>query len=147
LPAPPVAAAAPGPDWGRRTEVLRGKGEVVLVVDVEESVRAISRQTLEAFGYRVETAVDGADALAIYAQHGAAIDVVLTDMVMPVMDGAALIRALLRLDPGVRIIAASGLGVGGGTGRAAEPGAGHFLSKPYTAETLLRTVRQALDAV
>eukprot|EP01031_Cornospumella_fuschlensis_P019632 gene19632-24054_t len=67
----------------------RGNGEVVLVVDDEESVRSITRRTLEAFGYNVMTACDGAEAVAIYAQHRASIKVVLTDMMMPVMDGPA----------------------------------------------------------
>ena len=87
----------------------RGNGETVLVVDDEASILTITSQTLQAFGYRVLTATDGADAVAIYAQHKNEIAVVLTDMMMPIMDGPATIHALMRINPAVKIIAASGL--------------------------------------
>jgi len=125
-------------------ELLRGQGEVILVVDDESSVREITKQTLQTFGYRVVTARDGADAVAIYAQRGDEIDLVLTDMVMPIMDGPATIRALKRMDPAVRIIAASGLGTNGGVARAVESGIRHFLPKPYTADTLLEAIHRVL---
>jgi PAS domain S-box-containing protein len=124
----------------------RGNGEVVLVVDDEASVRHITRQTLEAFGYRVILAGDGAEALAVYASRRTEIALVLTDMMMPVMDGPATIRVLTKMDPSVRIIAASGLNANGSVTRVANSGVRHFLPKPYTAETLLRTVREVLDA-
>lgn len=119
-------------------ELKRGDGELVLVVDDEASVRDITRQTLKSFGYRVVTASDGAEAVGIYGKRKEEIDVVLTDMTMPIMDGSATIRALKKLNPKVRIIAASGLGANEGVGRAADMGVTHFLPKPYTAETLLR---------
>ena len=125
-------------------ELLRGDGEVILVVDDESSVREITKQTLQTFGYRVVTARDGADAVAIYAQRGEEIDLVLTDMVMPIMDGPATIQALRRMDPQVRIIAASGLGANGGVARAVESGIRHFLPKPYTADTLLGAIHRVL---
>jgi len=84
----------------------------VLVVDDEFSIRDITQQTLETFGYRVITANDGAEAVALYAQQVSEIALVLTDMMMPVMDGAATIQVLLRINPAVRIIAASGIDSG-----------------------------------
>jgi two-component system, cell cycle sensor histidine kinase and response regulator CckA len=132
------------PDEVRATELLKGSGELILVVDDEGSVRDITRQTLEAFGYRVVTASDGADAVAVYARQGPDIDLVLTDMVMPIMDGPSTIRALRRMDPGVRIVAASGLGANGGVARAADSGVRHFLPKPYTAHTLLEIVHRVI---
>lgn len=125
-------------------ELLRGDGQVILVVDDESSVREITKQTLQTFGYRVVTARDGADAVAIYAQRGEEIHLVLTDMVMPIMDGAATIRALTRMDPEVRIIAASGLGSSGGVARAVESRISHFLDKPYTADALLAAIHRVL---
>ncbi|TVR59403.1 MAG: PAS domain S-box protein [Gemmatimonadales bacterium] len=125
-------------------ELLRGDGEVILVVDDESSVREITKQTLQTFGYRVITARDGADAVAIYAQRGEEIDLVLTDMVMPIMDGPATIRALKRMDADVRIIAASGLGTNGGVARIVDSGIRHFLPKPYTADTLLEVIHRVL---
>lgn len=127
-----------------QTDLPLGNGELILVVDDEESIREITRGTLETFGYNVLTASDGTEALALYADKKNDIAVVLTDMVMPFMDGPATIRALQRMNPKVRIIAASGLGVGQHAGEGALEGVSVFLNKPYTAEKLLKTLAQVL---
>ncbi|MGV3663683.1 MAG: PAS domain S-box protein [Prosthecobacter sp.] len=124
--------------------VPRGNNELVLVVDDESAVREITRQTLETFGYRVLIASDGAEAVALYAMQHEKIDVVLTDMMMPVMDGVATIQVLKKINPNARIIAASGVTTNGGPARAAEAGVTCFLPKPYTAETILRALHQIL---
>jgi PAS domain S-box-containing protein len=131
----PVASAMP-----------RGNNQLVLVVDDESSIRDITRQTLEAFGYRVLTASDGAEAVALYANHSKQISLVLTDMMMPIMDGSATIQVLIRINPDVRIIAASGINSGDIIGKATAGGVKHFLSKPYTADTLLKLVDLALKS-
>jgi two-component system cell cycle sensor histidine kinase/response regulator CckA len=141
---PALDTRASRPTAGDTAESLpRGHGETVLVVDDEAAIRDITRQTLEAFGYTVVTAADGAEALATYAQRGNTIDVIITDIMMPVMDGATFIHAVRRLNPDVKIIAASGLTANGGQ-TAAVSGAHHFLPKPYTADTMLRALRAAL---
>ena len=122
----------------------RGSGETILVVDDEASILSISRQALEAFGYEVLTASNGAEALALFAQQRARIAAVLTDMAMPVLDGAALIYALRRIDPRVKVIAVSGLK---GNVKSMEPfglGTSSFLAKPFTAETMLQAIHEAL---
>ena len=129
-----------------QTDLPVGHGELILVVDDEESIREITRGTLETFGYTVVTAADGTEALAIYADRKNEIAVVLTDMVMPFMDGPATIRALQRMNREVRIIAASGLGAGQRAGEGALEGVAVFLNKPYTAEKLLNTLAQVLKA-
>ena len=88
-----------GKEQSEQPSLSRGNGETVLVVDDEASILTITSQTLQAFGYRVLTATDGADAVATYAQHRDEIAVVLTDMMMPVMDGTATIYALRRINP------------------------------------------------
>jgi CheY-like chemotaxis protein len=123
----------------------RGRDELVLVVDDEASIRDITKQTLEAFGYRAIIASDGAEAVALYAMHAQEIAVVLTDMMMPILDGPAAIQVLMRLNPSVRIIAASGIDSGENVAKAASAGVKDFLLKPYTAETLLTLVREVLD--
>ena len=123
----------------------RGNGETVLVVDDEASILTITSQTLQAFGYRVLTATNGASAVAVYAERKNEIAVVLTDMMMPVMDGSATIHALLQINPAIKIIAASGLSANGTEVTASGAGARHFLTKPYTAGTLLKTLRAILD--
>jgi PAS domain S-box-containing protein len=128
----------------KRLSFARGNGETILIVDDEASIRTITGQTLAASGYRVLKAADGAEALAVYAGHKDEIAVVLTDMMMPVMDGHAFIHALRRMNPEVRIIAASGLNADGTVTRVTASGVKHFLTKPYTAATLLKTLHEIL---
>jgi PAS domain S-box-containing protein len=125
----------------------RGNGEAVLVVDDEASILTITSQTLQTFGYRVLTAANGAAAVATYARRSDEIAVVLTDMMMPVMDGPATIHALLQINPAVKIVAASGLNTNGNEAKVASAGIKHFLTKPYTASTLLKSIRAILDEV
>ncbi|HEX2852428.1 MAG TPA: PAS domain S-box protein [Opitutaceae bacterium] len=143
LPADP--ALRPAPPAPSQVAPPRGQGELVLVVDDEAAVRQITQQTLEAFGYRVRTANDGAEAVSIYSKHAKEIALVITDMMMPVMDGAATIQVLQRLNPLVKIIAASGLNANENVTRAASLGVSNFLSKPYTSETMLTMLRKVLD--
>jgi PAS domain S-box-containing protein len=123
----------------------RGDGETVLVIDDEASILTITGQTLEAYGYRVLTATNGAEAVAVYAQHRKEVSVVLTDMMMPIMDGSSTIQALMQINPAVKIIAASGLHANSSVARDAGAGVEHFLTKPYTAGTLLKSLRAILD--
>jgi CheY-like chemotaxis protein len=124
----------------------RGNGETILVIDDEASVRAITRQTLETYGYSVLLAADGAEGVATFDRHKDKIDVVLTDMMMPVMDGAAAIGEILRLRPEARIIAGSGLPTKETEAKAASLGEVRvFIPKPYGAGTLLRSLREALE--
>jgi len=132
--------AAEGSD--KEQELPRGKGELILVIDDERAILDITSQTLTAFGYEVLTAEDGALAIDTFVLHRSRIALVLTDMAMPVIDGAALIGALRRIDPDVPVIAVSG-----GPAEAAKVGKNgtqYFLAKPFTAETLLRTVSEVL---
>jgi two-component system, cell cycle sensor histidine kinase and response regulator CckA len=107
LPAASDAVAAPA---GQPTDSApRGSGELILVVDDEELVRTATRLTLENHGYRVITAGDGAEGLAIFVQNRTDVRLVLTDMMMPVMGGVTLIHAVHALEPGTKMIATSGL--------------------------------------
>ena len=124
--------------------IPRGKGETILVVDDEASILAITKRTLEAFGYRVLSATDGAEAVAIYAKHQLEIAAVVTDMMMPIMDGDALIRILTRINPAVRIVATSGLSANNSANTVLGATIRHFLTKPYTADVLLKTMRAVL---
>ena len=130
-----------------RVKLSRGKGETVLVVDDEAPIRTITSKTLKATGYRVLTAADGMEAVALYLKHRNKIAVVLTDMMMPIMDGRATIHALMRINPEIKIVAASGLKASGESAKVSVPGVKYFLTKPYTAETLLKTLRKILDEV
>jgi PAS domain S-box-containing protein len=128
------------------TDLPVGHGELILVIDDEEAIRQITASTLETFGYKVLSASDGTEAIPMYAQRGDEIAVVLTDMLMPFMDGPATIRALQKMNPKVRIIAASGLTAGHKPGEAALEGVKLFLTKPYTAERLLKAIAEVLKS-
>jgi len=140
----PASAAPAGRAEARRPDLPAGSGELILVVDDEDAIRQITKGTLEAFGYEVLTAADGTEAVALYAQRRDEVALVLTDMMMPFMDGAATIRALQKINPRVRIIAASGLGVGDKAAEATAAGVQMFLPKPYTAEKLLKALAEVL---
>ena len=122
-----------------------GNQELILVVEDEVSLRDITRQILESCGYRVALAVDGTEGLLKYLERQADVDLVITDMMMPYMDGAATIRAVRKVNASVPIIATSGLMSAERATEAHTLGVQAFLSKPYTSETLLRTIREVLS--
>ncbi|MEW6208561.1 MAG: PAS domain S-box protein [Acidobacteriota bacterium] len=126
-------------------ELPIGHGELVLVVDDEAAVREITKSTLEAYGYRVVTAGDGTEAVALCAQHKDEIKVLLTDVMMPFMDGPATIRAVRKLNPRIKVIVSSGLKANGKAVEAASLGVKVFLSKPYTADKLLMALADILS--
>jgi PAS domain S-box-containing protein len=123
----------------------RGNDELILIVDDEASVCTITQQTLETYGYRVLVAADGTEAVALYSMHRGDVAAVVTDMMMPVMGGQATIQVLQRLNPNVKIIAASGLANDGISARSAAMGVKHFLPKPFTAQTILTALHQVLS--
>lgn len=115
---------------------------MILIVDDERAILEATKQTLEAFGYHTLVAEDGAEAIGIYAAHRTEIALVITDMMMPVMDGPALILAIKHINPETKIIAASGLAANGGVAQVAALGVKHFLPKPYSAEAILKLIKQ-----
>ena len=129
-----------------RAELPRGCGELVLIVDDEKPIRDVATHTLEFFGYRVLTAINGTEAVTLYRQRQPDIAVVLTDMAMPVMDGSEAIIALKAINPEIRIIGMSGLD--SQSSQAKTKGIRrrlkYFIEKPFTTETLLHTLHQVL---
>ncbi len=114
-----------------------GQGELILVVDDEVPIQIITTATLEMHGYRVITASDGIEAIALYAQHKHEIGVVLMDMMMPALDSITIVRALHKFNPQVQIIAMSGLATSEVVAQAMDEGVKEFLPKPFTATELL----------
>ena len=119
--------------------------ETVLVVEDEDGVRRLLKHVLEIRGYKVLEACDGEEALGVYQRSGA-IDLVLTDMIMPRMGGRELAGRLLGLDPGVKIVFMSGY-TDDVLVRTGELGGDmSFLQKPLRPEMLATKVREALDS-
>lgn len=121
-----------------------GRGELVLVVDDEDNIREITQATLQKFGYRALGATDGTDAIDVFAQHAGEIDLVITDMAMPFLDGPGTIRAIRRVGENARIVAMSGLMNAEQTAELESLDVNSFLTKPFTAEQLLTTVARIL---
>ncbi|MEZ6184827.1 MAG: response regulator [Planctomycetota bacterium] len=120
--------------------------ETVLVVEDADQVRILFAEALEASGYTVLSATDGAAALEQAQAHDGKIDLVITDMVMPRLNGPDLVR---ELEPSLRspkVIYASGFTREALAGRVGYTTQGHFITKPVTPSVLLRKVREVLDA-
>jgi two-component system, cell cycle sensor histidine kinase and response regulator CckA len=121
-----------------------GNGELILVADDELAIREIIRVTLEANKYRVITAGDGTEAVALFAERKGEIRAAIIDIMMPYMDGPATIRALKKMNPEVKCIAVSGLMDNSKTTEVTEGGRVSFLAKPFTTEQLLLTLRDLI---
>jgi CheY-like chemotaxis protein len=122
----------------------RGNGETILLVDNENAILELTAELLALHGYRVLTAQDGAVALRMFARHRTEIRAVIADLVMPLMDGPTTIRALRRMDPGVRVLAASGLELAVGRAGLKGLGVASVIEKPYSARRLLRALHQLI---
>lgn len=123
-----------------------GRGEVVLLVEDDESVRRMTRRALEDAGYRVVEAPNGHAALDLLGSDGAGANLVLTDVVMPGMGGRALAERLTQVRPDLPVLYTSGYTDGEIVRRGLiEPGAA-FVQKPFTPETIARAVRERLEA-
>lgn len=131
---------------GMRTAIEKpvlGRGECILVVDDESSLLEVTRQALVAFGYRVLPASDGGEALALFERHQAEVTAVVADLRLATMDGPALVAALRRIAPDVRVIGIVGqAGCGDWPQDEARPD--FLLPKPYAADTLLSVLRKVL---
>jgi len=126
-----------------RVDNLQGS-EVVLLVEDDGAVRAMARQALLAFGYRVLEAGDGREALRVEQDHPGQIHLLLTDVVMPRMTGRQLAERVTRLRPEVRVVYMSGYTNDAVLLRGVSPETG-FVHKPFTPMALARAVRHALD--
>jgi len=105
----------------------------------------MTKKTLETHGYRVITANNGEEAIALYKQNREEIKIVLMDMMMPVMDGLASIRELHKINPRIKVIAVSGLTEKDKLAKVDEAHVYAFLTKPYTAEKLLNVMHDILN--
>lgn len=116
-----------------------GHGEMILVVDDEKLIQEITKTALESYDYRVITASDGNEAVNQYHRYGEEIEVVLMDMMMPMLGGNQAIDQLRQISPEVKVIATSGLAM---QESAADVEA--FLPKPYSIRILLEALEQAI---
>lgn len=125
------------------SEEWRGSG-TVLVVDDEETVRAVARRMLEMTGFDVLTAKDGLEGVEVFRDQGKEIDVVLLDMSMPRLSGEEAFREMRRIQGDVKVILSSGYNEQESIDRFAGKGLAGFLQKPYQKADLVDRIRQAL---
>ena len=143
LPASPEGKAAAAPDL--EVVLPHGHGELILVVDDEEAVRAVVQRMLEKHGYRAVVAEEGEEALRLVNQHGQEIRAVIADMMMPGMDGPALVRALRQGAPRLPILGMTGLADQGGFKGLKDLELGPWLTKPFPIRALVDALHQALS--
>ncbi len=124
---------------------LPGGSETILLVEDEEGIRRSASRILRRFGYRVLLAADGEEALGLYRQHRADIQLVISDVVMPRLGGTQLYQELHRDPDPPKFILTSGYAARDVGDRAVLERAGPLLQKPWNVDDLLRRVRQALD--
>jgi CheY-like chemotaxis protein len=126
-------------------EPRQGRGETILLVEDEDSLRAVTERILVRAGYRVLTAADGPAAITV-ASHHDRIDLLLTDVVMPHMPGTELAQHLSALRPGLPVVYLSGYAEPILNARSELPPDVTLLTKPVTEQTLLLVVGDTLDA-
>jgi two-component system cell cycle sensor histidine kinase/response regulator CckA len=124
--------------------IYEGKG-TVLLVDDDESVRAVGRKMLERIGFTVVTASDGAEAIARFRERADDIICAIVDLTMPHVDGAETFRELRRMRSGVRVILSSGYNEQDVTQRFVGKGLAGFIQKPYQLSTLVAVLKEVLE--
>jgi two-component system, cell cycle sensor histidine kinase and response regulator CckA len=122
----------------------RGAGELILFVDDEDAIRQIARSALERAGYRVALATNGREGLHLFRSGADEVDVIITDLMMPVVDGYETIQAVRAQGSDVPIVATSGLNTAEASERSLTCGADRFLAKPYDVEALLRLLGEVI---
>lgn len=124
----------------------QGGSETVLVVDDEEVIRSLTKDTLESHGYRVLLAEHGLEAIGRYREQNEAIGLVIIDMVMPKMGGRETFLKLKEIDPKVKAILATGYSQDGEANEILDSGVMGFIHKPFQLDELLSKVRAVLDS-
>ncbi len=127
-----------------RKECLKGGSETVLLVEDEDSLRALNVNLLRGLGYSVLSAQDAAEALCLAQQHPDMIDLLITDLVLPSMNGRDLARALLRVRPEVRVLYVSGYTNSAVVEEGRLEMGVAFLQKPFSRSSFADKIREAL---
>ena len=141
----PVSECKLTPDLATTREMPAFGTETILLVDDDDRIRNLGRELIEMGGYQVMTARSGEEALEIYAEHGKKISLIILDLIMPGIGGNRCLQELLRVDPDVRVLLASGYSENGITVGENRTSARGFLRKPYDAKDILVAIRRVLD--
>jgi PAS domain S-box-containing protein len=125
-------------------EVLKGT-ETVLLVDDEEMITGPGGELLEEIGYRVLIAGSGKEAIELYEKNRDQIDLVILDMIMPVMGGGETYDKLKETNPDIKVLLSSGYSINGEASEILDRGCSGFIQKPFNVKELSRRIREILD--
>lgn len=125
-------------------EARSGQGRTILIVDDEEMLVELVCRMVQRHGFETATATNAEEALTVYDQRADDIDLVITDLMMPGMDGRALAAELLHRDPALRILVSTGYSASSELSNVEELGIRGVVMKPYQSEQLLEMVDKAL---
>jgi CheY-like chemotaxis protein len=142
----PTAAPSAERDVERPAAASLSGSETILVAEDQPEVRSIMRAILSRHGYKVLIVPDGETALQALGDQGDAIDLLLTDVVMPTMGGAELVRRIAGIAPRVKVLYASGYTEDGVVRQGVVDRGIFFLQKPFSSTALLTKVREVLDS-
>jgi two-component system, cell cycle sensor histidine kinase and response regulator CckA len=129
----------------KHVDELHGGKETILVIDDNQAVRQFAEHVISGFGYKVLTADSGEEALSLYKADAGAIDLLVLDLDMPGMGGTKCLEELIRIDPGVKVVVASGLSPDGKVRKILESGTGTFIGKPFQVSQIIPKIRDVLD--
>ena len=127
------------------TSMPQGGTETILLVDDEELIRDLGQRILTKAGYTILTASNGEEALDLYGSNKGNISLVMLDLIMPGMGGKQCLEELLKIDPDVKVLVASGYSADGPTKQALSSGAKGFVAKPFDMRQVLEMVRKTID--
>ncbi|MEA2981483.1 MAG: two-component system, cell cycle sensor histidine kinase and response regulator CckA, partial [Alphaproteobacteria bacterium] len=151
--APPIVAEAPSAPAAATSAAaspqpaadLNGQGTILLVED-EEGLRALNARGLVSRGYSVLEAGNGVEAMEVFQQHGGRVDLVVSDVVMPEMDGPSLLKELRKRNPALKIIFVSGYAEEAFAKSLPQGEQFSFLAKPFTLKQLVGAVKETMSA-
>jgi PAS domain S-box-containing protein len=132
-------------ETSRHADRLITGTETVLFVDDEEAIREVGEELLEAMGYKVLLARDGKEAVEIYERNGDTIDIVLLDIVMPLMGGGEAYDRIKEMNPDVKVLLLSGYSIDGEAGEILDRGCDGFIQKPFTMKELSGRIREIME--
>jgi PAS domain S-box-containing protein len=146
LPAAASQAEAPNPSHASKVESkTAGGGETILLVDDESTVLKVMQRSLEKSGYRVLTAHDGEEGVSVFKRHVGEIQLIITDMSMPGMDGPEMTAAIHKISQSIPVLGTSGLDTHPDQETLRALGLRKILGKPCNSQTILQAIRQVLD--
>jgi len=143
---PVIQMKITGPKEERKAEVIQGGKEIILLVDDENAILDIGNKNLTSYGYDVITAQSGEEAIEIIRNMDSCPDLVILDLNMPGMGGNKSLEILLEINPGIKVIIASGYSASDHVKNALDSGAAGFIAKPYQLSDMLKRIREVLDA-